>query len=134
MTTTTTTINPYLSSPKADTGAQVIIRGHNHLSKIGLNTTCLHRTAAVVNCANASATGAMGMFYGCIRGKSVMTGKTLVHRGMVYVIEGDIFLLSQTALKDLGVIPATFPRLSEFGGIEQQRTAMIGLKSMKNST
>ena len=48
----------------------------------------------------------MGVFYGCIRGKSVMTGTTLVHRGMVYMIEGDIFLLSQTALKDLGVIPA----------------------------
>ena len=59
------------------------------------------------------------MFYGCIRGESVMTGKTLVHRGMVYVIEGDIFLLSQTALKDLGVIPAMFPRIGEFGGLEQ---------------
>ena len=53
-----------------------------------------------------------------------MTGKSLVHRGMVYVIEGDIFLLSQTALKDLGVIPATFPGIDEFGGIEQQRMAM----------
>ena len=38
----------------------------------------------------------------------------------VYLIEGDIFLLSQTALKDLGVIPTTFPRIGEFGGIEQQ--------------
>ena len=56
----------------------------------------------------------MGVFFGCIRVKSMMTGKTLVHRGMVYVIEGDIFLLSQTALKDLGVIPAMFPRIGEF--------------------
>jgi hypothetical protein len=54
------------------------------------------------------------------RGKSVMTGKTLAHRGMVYVIKGDIFLLSQTALTDLGVIPPTFPRIGEFGGIEHQ--------------
>ena len=38
--TTTTTINPYLSAPTADTGAQVIILGHNHLSKIGLNISC----------------------------------------------------------------------------------------------
>ena len=75
--------------------------------------------AAVLHCANASATGAIGFFYGCIRGKSVMTGKTLVHRGMVYLIVGDIFLLSQTALKDLGVIPAMFPRIGEFGGIEK---------------
>jgi hypothetical protein len=40
--------------------------------------------------------------------------------GMVYVIEGDIFLLSHTVLKDLGVISTTFPRIGEFGGIEQQ--------------
>ena len=50
----------------------------------------------------------------------MLTWNTLVHRGKVYVIEGDIFLLSQTALKDLGVIPTTFPRIGEFGGIEQQ--------------
>ena len=43
-----------------------------------------------------------------------------VHRVMVYVIMGDIVLLSQTALKDLGVIPKTFPTIGEFGGEEQQ--------------
>ena len=43
-----------------------------------------------------------------------------MRRGMVYVIEGDIFLLSQTALEDLGVIQATSDRIGEFGGIEQQ--------------
>jgi hypothetical protein len=59
----------------------------------------------------------MGVFYGCIRGRSVLTGNNLIHRGMVYVIEGDIFLLSQTVLKDLGVIPTTFPRIGELGGI-----------------
>ena len=81
--TTTTTINPYLSAPTAHSGEQVIILWHNHLNKIGLNILCLHRTDAVLDCANASATVAMGMFHGCIRGKSVMTCKTLVHRGIV---------------------------------------------------
>ena len=38
---------------------------------------------------------------------------------MVYVIEGDICLLSKTALKYLGVIPKTFPMIGEFGGEEQ---------------
>ena len=90
------------------------------MSKIGLNISYLHRTTAGLDWANASATGAMGVFYGYIRGKSVLTGHTLVHRGMVYVIEGDIFILSQMALKDLRFIPATFPRICEFGGIEQQ--------------
>ena len=42
-----------------------------------------------------------------------------MHRGMVYVIEGDIVLLSQSALKDLSVIPLTFPTIGEFGGVEQ---------------
>ena len=62
----------------------------------------------------------MGVFFGCIRGKSAVTGKTLVHRGMVYVIEGDIFLLSASALKDLEVMPKTFPMIGEFGGEEQR--------------
>ena len=49
-----------------------------------------------------------------------LTGNTLVYRGKVYVIDGDIFRLSHTALTDLGVIPTTFPRIGEFEGIEQQ--------------
>ena len=60
-----------------------------------------------MDCFNDTATGAMGVFFGCVRGKFVVTGKMLVHRGMVYVIEGDIVLLSQTALKDLDVITKT---------------------------
>ena len=44
----------------------------------------------------------------------------LVHKGMVYVIEGDIVFLSQTALRNLGVIPKMFPMIGELGGVEQQ--------------
>jgi hypothetical protein len=62
----------------------------------------------------------VGVFKGCIRGRSALTGNTLIHIGMVYVIKGDICLLSHTALKDLGVIPTNFPRIGEFGGIAQQ--------------
>ena len=39
---------------------------------------------------------------------------------MVYVIEGDIVLLSKTALRNLRVIPKIFPMIGEFGGVEQQ--------------
>ena len=64
---TTTTINiPYLWAPMDDTWMQVIILGHNHLSAIGLNISCLHRMTAVLDCANASAPGAMGVFYRCV--------------------------------------------------------------------
>ena len=82
--TTANMINPYLSVSTADTGNQVIILGHNHLNKVGLNISCLHRTETVMDCANATATGAMGVFFGCIRCKSVVTGKTLVHRPWSY--------------------------------------------------
>ena len=97
----------------------MIILAHNHLESIGLNMSCLHRTSTVMDFANSTATGAMGVFYGCIRGKSAPSGRTLVYRGMVYVIEGDIVLLSQAALKDLGVIPQSFPSIGECGGVEQ---------------
>ena len=42
-----------------------------------------------MDCINDTATAAMGVFFGWIRGKSVVLGKTVVHRGMVYVIEGN---------------------------------------------
>ena len=71
-------------------------------------------------CINDTAMGAMGVIFGCIRGKSAVTRKTLVHKGMVYKIKWDITLLSQTALKDLVVIPKTFPMILEFGGKKQQ--------------
>jgi hypothetical protein len=38
---------------------------------------------------------------------------------MIYVIEGDIVLLSQAALKDLGVIPQNFPMIGGFSGVQQ---------------
>ena len=69
---------------------------------------------------DCAVTGAIGVFLGYIRGECEVTGRILVHRGMVYVIERDIILLSQTALKDLGVIPNTFPKIGEFGGVVQQ--------------
>ena len=38
--TTATMVNPYLTVSTADTGAQVIILGHNHLDKVALNISC----------------------------------------------------------------------------------------------
>ena len=73
-----------------------------------------------MDCANDTAPAPWGCSLGASGGKSAVKGRTLVHRGMVYVIEGDIILLSQTALKDLGVITKTFPMIGEFGGEEQQ--------------
>ena len=76
-------ITPLLTASTADTGTQVIILGHNHLAKMGLNNLCLHRTETVMDCANSTVTGAIGVIFGCVRGQSEVTGKMLVHRGMV---------------------------------------------------
>ena len=62
-----TLITPFLTATTADTRAQVIILGQNHLDKLGLNISCLHCTTTVMDCANATATGAMGVFFGCVR-------------------------------------------------------------------
>ena len=67
-----------------------------------------------MDCANDTAMGSMGVFFGCIRGKSAVTGRTMVHRGMVYMIEGDIILLLTNSSEDLGVISKTFPKIAEF--------------------
>ena len=107
---------PHQVTATTDTGAQAIIMGHTHLEKMGLDMSSLHMSSVTMDCANSTAMNALGVFYGYIRGKCRVTGNTLLHRGMVYVVEGDIVLLSETALKDLGVIPVNFPQIGQFGG------------------
>ena len=94
----------YIIASTADTGAQANILVLNHLNKFGISVRCLHRTHTVLDFAKDTETEVVCAFLGCIRGECKATGKTMVHRGMVYVIEGDVILLSQTALGDLGVI------------------------------
>jgi hypothetical protein len=107
---------PYLFRPTADTGAQVTVLGDEHLGKLGLDITGLHHSKVTMDCANNKVLETIGVFFGYIRGTSVSTEETLYHRGMVYVVKGSIMLLSETALRDLGVIPDTFPQLGQFGG------------------
>ena len=83
-------LQPYVAASTADTGTLANILGLNHLNKLGLNIGCLHRSATIMDCANSSQTEVIGAFLGCIRGNCEITGRTMVHRGMVYVIEGDI--------------------------------------------
>jgi hypothetical protein len=89
-----------VAAPTADTGAQSNILGHKHLPEIGLDISCLHPTKVTMDCANSTETVALGVFYWYVRGKCKVTGRTLVHLRMIYVIEGDISLLTETALRD----------------------------------
>ena len=125
-------LRPYIVASTADTGAQANILGLNHLNKFGISVGCLHRTPTVLDCANATETDVVGVFLGCIRGECKATGKTMVFRGMVYVIEGGVILLSQTALRDLGVIPREFPLTEQFEGILQTDDGIERLEANKH--
>ena len=110
---------PVKFSPIADTGAQANVLGDEHLEKIGMNSASLHPTRVTMDCANKTSLEAYGVFLGYFRGKCRKTGRTLLHRGLVYVVVGSVILLSEAALKDLGVIPQSFPEIGAFGGNEE---------------
>ena len=63
-------ITLFFTASTADTGAQVIILGHNHLESIGLKILCLYKMSTVLDCANSTVTGAMGVFNGCMSSPS----------------------------------------------------------------
>ena len=97
-----TTVNPYLTVSTADTEAQVIFLGHNHLEKVGLNNSCLHRTETLMYCINDTAMGAMGVIFGCIRGKSAVTRKTLCTEGWCTRSRGISFYYHKQPLRTWG--------------------------------
>ena len=69
-----------------------------------------------LECANYTKSECLGVFFGKIRGKCVKTGREMIHKGMVYVIPGDIALISDRALQDLGTLPKEFSIIGQFGG------------------
>jgi hypothetical protein len=67
-----------------------------------------------LNCANSTAAGKLGVFFAKVRGEHHETKEVVESRTMVYVIEGDIILVSKAILKTLGCIPKTFPKVGQF--------------------
>ena len=68
--------------------------------------------------------GNLGVFFAKVRGEHYMTGEVVESRSMVYVIEGNIVLVSRAVLETLGCIPKTFPRVGEF--LEDGDLALTG--------
>ena len=58
--------------------------------------------------------GNLWVFYGKIRGEHHEMGEVVETKSMVYVIEGDIVLVSKAVLEILGSIPKHLPRVGEF--------------------
>ena len=56
----------------------------------------------------------MGVFFAKVRGEHHETKEVVESKTMVYVIEGDIILVSRAILQTLGCIPDTFPQVAQF--------------------
>jgi hypothetical protein len=98
----------------ADTGAQCFIIGRNHLSGLGLEVSSLLQSEINLNCANSTAAGNLGVFFTKVRGEHHETKEVVESKTMVYVIEGDIILVSRAILQTLGCIHDTFPQVGQF--------------------
>jgi hypothetical protein len=105
--------NVVLETSVADTGAQCFIIGSNHL-RLGLDVSSLLQSEINLNCANSTAAGNLGVFFAKVRGEHHETKEVVESKTMVYVIEGDIILVSRAILETLGCIPKTFPQVGQF--------------------
>merc|ERR1712215_655134 len=115
-------------SRTADTGAQVNILGVNHIQKLGLKVNCLLKTKMVVNCANDTPVDILGVFYARIQAKHRTTGKYILLKSMVYVMEESSILLSRKTLQDFGCIPPDFPEAGQF-----KNTNLAHMRSSKEA-
>ena len=103
-----------LKTSIADTGAQCFLLGSNHLQGLGLDVSGLLQSETNLNCANSTAAGNLGVFFAKVRGEHHKTEEVVESRTMVYVIKGDIILVSKAVLDTLGCIPKTFPQVGQF--------------------
>ena len=67
-----------------------------------------------LNCANSTAAGNLGVFFVKVRGEHHETKEVVESRTMVYVIEGNIILVSKAILETLGCIQKNFPQVGQF--------------------
>jgi hypothetical protein len=67
-----------------------------------------------LNCANSTMAGNLGVFYAKVRAEHWKTGEVVESMSMVYMIEGNIVLVSRAVLEMLGCIPRHSPRVGEF--------------------
>jgi hypothetical protein len=88
--------------------------GSNHLRGLGLDVSSLLQSEINLNCANSTTAGNLGVFFAKVRGEHHETEEVVESRTMVYVIKGDIILVSKTILETLDCIPKTFPRVGQF--------------------
>jgi hypothetical protein len=84
----------------ADTGAQCFLLGSNHLHGLGLDVNILLQSEINLICANSTAAGNLVVLFAKVRGEHHKTEEVVETRTMMYVIEGDIILVSKAILKN----------------------------------
>ena len=87
-----------LKTTTTNTGAQCFLLGSDHLAGLGLCVENLLRSEIKLSCANSTAAGNLGVFYAKVRGEHHLTAESVKTRAMVYVINGDIVLVSRSVL------------------------------------
>jgi hypothetical protein len=106
--------NIVLKKSTADTGDQCFLLRADHLPDLGLSVEDLMHSDINLNCENSTMAGNLGVFYAKIRGGHRETGEVIKSKSMVYVIEGNIVLVSKAVLEMLGCIPKHFLMAGEF--------------------
>ena len=97
-----------------DTGAQCFIISSNHVHGLGLDISSLLQSEINLNCNNWTAVCNLDAFFAKVSGEHHETKEVVEFKTMVYVIEGDIILVSRAILQTLGCIPDTFPQVGQF--------------------
>ena len=98
----------------ADTGSQVNVLGEDHIHRLGLSSDQLLPTNVELDCANATGTSVMGLFFPMVSGISVTSGTDMPARTMVYVFSGHACLISRGTLLVIGCLPQQFPEMDGF--------------------
>ena len=94
-----------------DTGAQVDCVGVKRLKSLGLVEEQLLQPAVGVGCANETAAGVVGIFFGKVT--AVAGDKRIKVKVMFYVLKKGGDLLSRHTCERLGVIDAEFPKVGK---------------------
>ena len=86
----------------------------NAPSLLGLRRKDLLSTAVGLECANREDANVLGVFIGKIVAKDDDKNVIIV-QSLVYVMKHGGDLLSREVLRQLGVLPAEFPKIGQFG-------------------
>ena len=98
----------------ADTGAMITVAGTNLMKSLGLTINDLIPVSMKLSAANSTKLNILGAMFIKITGKKFDSEKLLQTRQLCYIQEDDEKIyLSESALKDLGIIPESFPSIGE---------------------